>query len=633
MMDGARFPLTPYAVDYEYIPRDDGGLDVVCGVVKNLYTGHIDRRWRDEMGRAPFFDCGPGAVLVAYNAQAEMKAHIAMGWSFPKNVICLYAEHMLDTNGADLPVAPNARGSLLAALKCNDLPARQATEKKGLIDRILAGPPYSAEEKIAILDYCQQDVDDAASLFESLWQRMGANNSYYLNQALLRGAYAKALASMTRTGCPVNVPLHDVIVAGWAKVRQGLRDSVAHYGIFTGDGVFKQERFAAVVEGLGAADIWPRTPSGQYSTKSSDFRRMVGIYPAMEDLRAAHEALAAASKASPFPICSDGFARLGRREQGNLRMGITGESTSSVGFGAYRAKTGRNQPRAVEFLPAAPSWWRTIVTPPAGKAIGYFDYKSQEFGVAAYLSGDKDMIQDYAGGEVYIPLGVRAGLLPPDATKASHGEFRDRVLKPVLLGLQYGRQPEGIASAIGGGNPATYREDLLVAQRIFHKHRETHAVFWRWLDAGAQDAYLSGQIETTMGWRMLVGDPAARVREDGRWQEYGTKSLTLMNWRMQAAGADIIRLACAALTAAGVEVIYPVHDAILFMADISCMDDVGNLVATVMERAAITVLGARIPVDRQWVLPGDHWRPKKGDKMWAVVAKALEGHPELRGVR
>ena len=632
-MDSARFPLTPYAVDYEYIPREDGGLDVVCGVAKNLHTGHTERRWRDEMGRAPFFDCGPEAVLVAYNAQAEMEAHIAMGWPFPENVICLYAEHMLDTNGADLPVPPTARGSLLATLKCNNLPAREADEKKGLIARILAGPPYSAEEQLTILAYCQHDVDDATSLFEVLWQRMSAKSPFYLNQALLRGAYSKALAAMTRTGCPVNVPLHDVIVTNWEKIRHGLRESVANYGIFDERGAFKHERFATVVEGLGAADIWPRTPSGQYSTKSSDFRLMVDIYPVMEDFRAVYEALVTAPKASPLPICSDGHVRLGRRVQGNLRMGIEGKDTSSKGFGAYRTKTGRNQPRAVEFLPASASWWRTLVTPPAGKVIGYFDYKSQEYGVAAHLSGDKHMIGDYKGGEVYIPLGVRSGLLPPDATKASHGDFRDRVLKPVLLGLQYGRQPAGIALAIGGGNPATYREDLLLAEQIYRKHRETHAVFWSWIDGVAQDAFLTGQIETVMGWRLLVGDPLTRVIENGRGQEYGTKSLTLMNWRMQATGADIIRLACAALTVAGVEVICPVHDAILFMADISSKDDVGNLVASIMERAAATVLGARIPVDREWVLPGDHWRPKKGDKMWSVVAKALVDHPELRGIR
>ena len=632
-MCSGRVPLVPYAVDYEYIPRDDGGLDVVCGVAKNLRTGETLRRWRDQMGRAPFFDCGPGAALVAYNAQAEMEAHLAMGWPFPENVICLYAEHMLDTNGADLPVSPEARGSLLAALKCNDIPARQVPEKKGVIARILAGPPYSAEEKVEILNYCEQDVDDAASLFRALWERQSAGNSHYLTQALLRGEYSKALAVMTRTGCPVNVPLHDLIVSEWQAVRRALIDSVSEYGIFDEEGVFKHDRFAVVVDGLGAADIWPKTWSGHYSTRSEDFRRMTAIYPRLEQFRAAFEAVAGAPKASPLPICCDGRVRLGRREQGNRRLGVVGENTASVGFGAYRAKTGRNQPRAIEFLPAAASWWRTLVTPPPGKAIAYFDYRSQEYGVAAYLSGDPHMIADYAGGEVYLPLGVRSGLVPRGATKQTHGDIRDKVLKPVLLGLQYGRQPPGIALAIGRGNPATYRQDLALAERIYRQHHLTHRVFWRWVDAVAQSAYLTGRIETNMGWRMLVGDPATRVREDGRWQEYGTKPLTLLNWHMQAAGADIMRVACAALTAEGVEVVCPVHDAILFMSDAAYKDDVGDAVAKIMERAAAAVLGERIPVDRQWIMPGDNWRPKKGDKMWSIVARALEGRPELRGVR
>ena len=632
-MAGARFPLTPYAVDYEYIPRDDGGLDVVCGVSKNLLTGHTERRWRDEMGRAPFFDYGPEAVMIAYNAQAEMESHLALGWPLPDNVICLFAEHMLDTNGADLPMATVARGSLLSALKCNNLPAREAKEKKVLIDRILAGPPYSDAEKLEILAYCETDVRDAEELFSVLWPRMAADHPNYLGQALFRGEYAKALARMTVVGCPVNAPLHDAIITNWPAIRKGLLDSVSHYGIFDSSGTFKYDRLATIVEDIGASDIWPVTAGGQYSTKSEDFRRMTQIFPQLEEFRVAYEALVGGHQPSPFPICSDNRIRLGRREYGNARLGIKDGKTSSVGFGAYRSKTGRNQPLASEFLPAAASYWRTLVTPPEGKAIGYFDYKSQEFGIAAHLSGDKAMIEDYRSGEVYIPLGIRAGLLPVNATKASHGEFREKVLKPVLLGLQYGRQPKGIALAIGGGNPATYRRDLHVAEQIYQKHKEAHAEFWQWMDAGAQQAFLSGHIETSMGWRMLVGDPLTRSYENGRWEEYGTKPLTLMNWRMQATGADIMRVACAALTEAGVEVICPVHDAILFITDRFCMEDVGNFVANTMECAAITVIGARIPVDRQWVMPGDHWRPRKGDKMWSVVAKALAGRPELRGVR
>jgi DNA polymerase I len=261
---------------------------------------------------------------------------------------------------------------------------------------------------LGILDYCQQDVDDAAVLFLMLWDRMSAGDPFYLPQALLRGEYAKAMADMTRTGCPVDVGLHDLIIARWPRLRSALIDSVSHYGIFDEQGTFKQDRFAVVVESLGAGDIWPRSPGGQFSVKSKDFRPMAEIYPQMEEFRAVHEAIASASKISPFPVCSDGRLRLGRREQGNRRLGLDGESTASVGFGAYRAKTGRNQPRAAEFLPAAASWWRTLVTPQQGKALGYFDYKSEEFGIAAYLSGDQPMIHDHFSGEVYLPLGVRA---------------------------------------------------------------------------------------------------------------------------------------------------------------------------------------------------------------------------------
>jgi len=55
---------------------------------------------------------------------------------------------------------------------------------------------------------------------------------------------------MTRTGCPIDVPLHDLIVSKWPTIRRALIDSVSRYGIFDEEGVFKHERFAVVVEGL-----------------------------------------------------------------------------------------------------------------------------------------------------------------------------------------------------------------------------------------------------------------------------------------------------------------------------------------------------------------------------------------------
>ena len=103
-MPGKPCPLIPYAVDYEFIPLDGGGMDIVCGVAQNLLTGETRRRWRDEMGSSPFFDCGPEAVLVAYNAQAEMEAHRAMGWTLPKT------SSVFTPSTCSIPMAQTYRG-------------------------------------------------------------------------------------------------------------------------------------------------------------------------------------------------------------------------------------------------------------------------------------------------------------------------------------------------------------------------------------------------------------------------------------------------------------------------------------------------------------------------------------------
>ena len=94
-------------------------LDIVCGVAVNLRSGEVLRRWRDEMDSRPFFPTGPGHVLIAHNAQAEMEAHLSLGWPLPAFVIDTMAENLLATNGVDgLPVPAGFRGSLLAAMRC-----------------------------------------------------------------------------------------------------------------------------------------------------------------------------------------------------------------------------------------------------------------------------------------------------------------------------------------------------------------------------------------------------------------------------------------------------------------------------------------------------------------------------------
>ena len=90
-----------------------------------------------------------------------------------------------------------------------------------------------------------------------------------------------------------------------------------------------------------------------------------------------------------------------------------------------------------KFIFGPRSWLRGLIKPPPGHAVAYIDWSSQEVGIAAALSGDEAMMADFQTGDPYIAFGIRAGVLPPDATKETHRETRD-MLKACVLGLQYG---------------------------------------------------------------------------------------------------------------------------------------------------------------------------------------------------
>lgn len=452
------------AVDYEFIPGADGTVDTVCGVATDVASRETWKAWRDEMSpRHPFFPLGPNVVLVAHHAAAEIGVHMDMGWPLPVHVIDTYAEHMLATNEAALPdgVPRLGRGNILAALRCRGLKARATDTKRGMIDRILAGPPYDDRERAAILSYCGDDVDDTVRLWDSLFRTLSVWSPKYLDQALVRGEFAKAQAAMSRCGCPIDVELHDLLASRWSDVRHALVDSVAEFEVFE-KYRFSLVRFTQLLEAIGALDGWPMTQRGP-STKDDVLRAKAEEYPGLSPLREVMTTLGQITQFVPFAIGPDGRYRLGMMEQGYERLGLPYKAADLArgGFGAYRAKTGRSQPQAKEFLPARANWWRTLVTPPSPDwVIGYFDFKNQEFGYAAYMSGDANMIADYENGHVdpYVAFGHRSGFIPPGGTKFSHPKER-AAAKSIVLGAMYGRQALSIGAVLAanlqmeGGTP------------------------------------------------------------------------------------------------------------------------------------------------------------------------------------
>jgi hypothetical protein len=165
------------------------------------------RLWRDELQalHRPPFAVGPDALFVAYYASAELGCFLALGWPIPARVLDLFAEFRATTNGLPTPCG----AGLLGALQWHGLQTMAADAKTAMHDLVLRGEPWSAAECLAILDYCQADVDALAALLPRMLPgilgRQG-DAATALGQALLRGRYMAAAARMEWAGVPRLTP-------------------------------------------------------------------------------------------------------------------------------------------------------------------------------------------------------------------------------------------------------------------------------------------------------------------------------------------------------------------------------------------------------------------------------------------
>src|SRR5262249_16992906 len=141
-------------------------------------------------------------------------------------------------------------------------------------------------------------------------------------------------------------------------------------------------------------------------------------------------------------------------------------------------------------------WIRSLIKPPPGHGVAYIDWQQQEFGIAAALSGDENMIAAYRTGDPYLAFAKLAGAVPPDATKDTH-PVEPELYKQRILGVQYGMEAEGLAARIG--QPVFVARELLVA------HRTAFRKFWRWSDAVVDHAMLHGVLWTVFGWHLRIG--------------------------------------------------------------------------------------------------------------------------------
>ncbi|MDB5340536.1 MAG: polA 2 [Planctomycetaceae bacterium] len=581
-----------WLVDFEFHQPDGECPTPICMVAYEVRSGRLLRIWADELATmsGPPFSVGPDALFVAYLASAELSCWLALDWPLPTRVLDLYVEFRRLTNGRT-SVCGNGLLGALAWFGCNALTSQ---EKDSLRQLAIRGGPFTEQERLALLDYCEEDVAALKRLLPKMLPTLD------LDRALVRGRYMVADARMERTGIPIDFEVFEALKRNWGALTNRITYEVnKDYGVYvptqncpqldcqTGTEIsdhplsysFSEKEFAIWLSRKGIP--WPVLDSGRLNLQDDTFRQMAKQHPAVAPLRELRHTLS-------------------QLRLNDLAVGTDGRNRTQLW--PFSARTGRNQPSNSKFIFGPSVWLRALIRPTAGRALAYLDYAAQEIAIAAALSRDSAMMLAYNAGDPYLWLAQAGNYAPPSATKKTHSEIRD-VFKIVYLAANYGMGSLGLSQLIG--KPEIYARELL------RLHRERFSTFWAWSNAAVDEARLGGRLWTVFGWQIWCGEDA--------------RPTSLRNFPVQANGAEILRLACCLATERGLTVCAPVHDALLIEAPVEDIDLAVRLTQQAMNDAGRIVLdGFELRTDAKIIRPGERFLDPRGTVMWTNIEAMLK---------
>jgi DNA polymerase I len=583
--------------EYEAAPGElSMPLCMVAHVLgENLQHVHTVHMWRGEFGTAPPFDTGPDTLFVAYSAWAEMSCFQALGWQFPTHIFDLHTAYLAASNVL-LPHNPGEvrkkpRKRLSDACRAYGIEGWERIDKEEM-GKVIGEGRWREYGQERVYEYCEEDVRMSVRLLRSqLHRHLDAYGHTLLPAAdvpriLHWSNYsAKAVALIQARGMPVDVELWNRVQENKAAViGELLQQFDPSHGsddpIYNEAGEWSHGRFERWLARGGVA-AWPRLDSGQLDVDGDAFRLMYHV-PGIEGLHALRDTLGVIVRAK-LPIGRDGRNR-----------------PSLFPFGTA---TGRNA-HSKSLFNAHASVRSFMVFPPDTIGV-YLDWRTQEVGVAAALSEDSALIEDYLSGDVYHRLALTCGLTS-DADrqrwKVDHPDMRQR-MKALQLGLNYGMGVPSLAAGLD--------RHPVVASDFIERHKRRHPRFWQWRNDMVQTAMLERRIESAFGWPLrLTSNPNQR---------------TLYNFPMQSGGADMLRLAAWRLTEAGIVPCMLIHDGILLEA--RSEEQIAQAIEIMRWARREVCNGLDIGVDvDQRLERGARYQDKRlmAKRMWDTVMRALK---------
>lgn len=531
------------SIDFEFRGSNETKLDLVAACIKiNQDKPIVAWLHNDDTKKKKLRDLlmdHKDHTLLSYFCSAESRGLISLGI------------HPLKFQWLDMWVAyklllnqPHDSNKMTGLIQCcQDMGViyQHAEQKEEIRELILTAKTFSDRDKKKIMAYCIDDTVSLPKILEIIIPRLQSvydkDPQWFINKLKYFSYYCATLGVCEALGTPIDIERMNNLISNYRTCKAWLVEQI-DYPFYTWDS--KKEDYTlryAVVEDFiianGYSKFWEKTNTGKFKTDEKTLAKYDHIHLALKNFHQYHKILSCVKYFNPkrlvFPatIGSDGHSR--------------------ALLGPYGTVSGRNAPKASQFIPAMTSLFRSLIRPEPGMAITSIDWSAQEFALGALLSNDEVMMDAYNTGDPYMAFAIRANAVPPEATKGVNKEWdaQRNLFKSTVLGLQYGMGEAKLQIKL---TQDTCREiTLLEASRLKRLHQITFKKYWEFMASLKQKAYKRKPFFNIEGWGCQSSP------------EYIT---SLQNFPVQSSGAALMRKAIILACQRGLRVLFPLHDAI-----------------------------------------------------------------------
>lgn len=581
-----------YSIDFEFYNANERNLCVVCASIKDEQENKIKNFWLETPEEKKIFvfyiESLKAPTFLCYSAIAEGRAFLSLGLNPLKyEWIDLMVEYKMIINkdnklsygkqlirGKEVVTEPptlyddknnrkektnSSRPEVSLASSTYKLLDKKIDSKRKTKMRnvILSRNKLKIKfYKKEIMDYCESDIMHLRPLQQNIIKEFVRKNKTignYILESIERGEYSVACAFIETNGYPVmEDELKYLIECAPSLVKHKcIEINKLFPEILPFEYDKKTRRFCKKVKKITKwcekyekekkKVLFDRTEKENISISSESFERV---------FKRKHE----------YPTDCFGSQFLGYLHFISTLAGIVPPNVkkkksiiNDLGSDGrircfsnpFGASSGRNQPPSTSFIPLKSAWSRYLIQPTRGRCLVSADYASQEFYIAGLESQDRAMVKSYESGDPYLYTGKACGKIPRDATKESHYEMRNK-FKSTTLGVQYGMGATSLSRKIALDTGEECTEDE--AQDLIDMFFEVYSDYEDFLEYTVERYYFSGILKAKGNWYMWGDNPNSR---------------SIKNFKIQGAGAGVLRKAVVQSVKSGLNVVYSLHDAIV----------------------------------------------------------------------